>query len=81
MPATRPGEYMRPQELLGVVVRAAGLVLMLMGATGLVGFIPVAFITGLSDISFWQLIVPVVEAFAGLLIVRSADSIAGFTYR
>ena len=72
---------MKPQELLGVVVRAVGLVLVLMGATGLLGFIPVVFIAGLSDISFWQFMIPVVEAFAGLLIVWSADSIVGFTYR
>jgi hypothetical protein len=72
---------MKPQEMLGVIVRSAGLILLLMGATGLLGFIPVVFIAGFSDISFWQLMIPLVEGFAGILIIWSADSIVGFTYR
>lgn len=68
---------MRPQDLLGVLVRAAGLYFMLSAGLALVAVIPAMISTG----NMAVLLIPVVELIAGLLIVWSAEAIVQFAYR
>jgi hypothetical protein len=67
---------MRPQELLGVFVRAAGLYFMLTAMVGLV-----AALSNFGNTPTITIVVPVASLIIGLLIVWSADAIVGFTYR
>jgi hypothetical protein len=72
---------MKPQELLGVVVRAAGLFLILMAGGQLLQLIAALVMAGGDAISGVAVIAVLAEGFVGLLIVWSADNIVGFTYR
>jgi hypothetical protein len=69
---------MRPMEMLGVLVRAAGLYLLLSALLGLMTL--VAAMAG-GNVALLALAVPLVQLIAGLIIIRSADSIAAFCYR
>lgn len=70
---------MRPVEMLAVLVRAAGLYLLL---TALLTFITivVAMMAG-GNVALVAIAGPLIQAIAGLLIIKAADSIAGFCYR
>jgi hypothetical protein len=72
---------MKPQELLGVVVRAAGLFVLLMAGGQLLQLVIALVMAGGDAISGVALIAVLVEGFVGLLIVWSADQIVGYSYR
>ena len=67
---------MRPQELLGVFVRAAGLYLLLAAVLSVV-----ALLANLPNIAVLAILVPIVQGVSGFLIVRSADGLVAFCYR
>jgi hypothetical protein len=69
---------MRPVEMLAVLVRAAGLYLLLNALLGLIGI--VVAMTG-GNVALLALAVPLVQLIIGVLIIQKADSIAGFCYR
>jgi hypothetical protein len=64
--------------MLGVLVRAAGLYLLLSALLGLIAL--VAAMAG-GNVAVLAFAVPAVQAIAGVLIIQAADSIAAFCYR
>ena len=70
---------MRPVEMLAVLVRAAGLYLLL---TALLTFITIVVaLIASGNVALIALAAPLIQAIAGLLIIWTADSIAAFCYR
>lgn len=70
---------MRPVDMLAVLVRAAGLYLLL---TALLSFITIVVaVIASGNVALLALAAPLIQAIAGLLIIRAADPIAAFCYR
>ncbi len=69
---------MRPVEMLAVLVRAAGLYLLL---TALLGVIAIVVAMASGSVALLALAAPLVQLIIGVLIIQRADSIAGFCYR
>jgi len=67
---------MKPEDLLGVFVRAAGLYLLGLAIVSLVALIPAITVSPIVVVA-----IPFVEGFVGLLIIWSADQIVRFCYR
>jgi len=70
---------MRPVEMLSVLVRAAGLYLLLTAVLAFITIVVAVLATG--NIALVALAAPLIQAIAGLLIIKGADSIAAFCYR
>jgi hypothetical protein len=70
---------MRPVEMLAVFVRAAGLYLLL---TALLAFIAIMVaVLASGNVALIAVAAPLIQAIAGLLIIKAADSIAALCYR
>jgi len=64
--------------MLAVLVRAAGLYLLL---TALLGAIAIVVAMAGGGVALLALAVPLVQLIAGVLIIQAADTIAGLCYR
>ena len=70
---------MRPVDMLAVLVRAAGLYLLLTALLTLITIVVAVLVSG--NIAIIALAAPLIQAIAGVLIIQKADSIAAFCYR
>ena len=70
---------MRPVEMLAVLVRAAGLYLLLTALLTSITIVVALIASG--NVALIALAAPLIQGIAGLLIIRAADSIAAFCYR
>jgi hypothetical protein len=70
------GNAMKPEDLLGVIVRTFGLLLLLKTLISALQLIVV-----FSIASPWDVAVPAGEALLGVIVIWSADSIVRFCYR